>query len=60
MFRWDKWLQGAFYSGLVAAIAAAGPMFADGEVTKPELYMLISFFLGGIALWCKSHPVDPI
>lgn len=57
-FRWDQWLKGALASGFVAAVAALGPMLADGNFTKPEVYMLASFFVGGIALYCKSHPIE--
>ncbi len=58
MFRWDQWVQGAFYSGLVSVVAIAPAIVADG-ITKPELWALLSAFIGGIALYCKDHKPEP-
>jgi hypothetical protein len=58
MFQWNKWFEGMIASGLVAAIMVIGPLINDG-ITKSELYMLLSAFLGGIVLYCKSHPPTP-
>lgn len=55
MFRWDLWVRGAIASGFVTAIAIAPAIVLDG-ITKLELWALFSGFLGGIALFCKTHP----
>lgn len=55
MFRWDLWLKGALGSGFVSMIAIAPAIVTDG-ISKLELWALLSGFLGGVALYCKSHP----
>ncbi len=56
MFRWDKWFQGLAVSIGVALIAAAGPIIADGAVTKAELWSALVLVLGVTGAWCKTHP----
>lgn len=53
-FRWDRWLEGLVASGLLSVVMIVGPL-AEGGFTKAEAYMLLSAFLGGIALYCKNH-----
>ena len=55
MFRWDLWVRGAFASGFVSTISIAPALVTDG-VSKLELWALLAGFLGGVALFCKSHP----
>lgn len=57
MFRWDRWIQGAIASGVISAIAIAPAIVMNG-VTKLELWTLLAGFIGGIGLYCKSHPPD--
>ncbi len=54
--RWDKLLQAAALSGLLTAVLAAAPFFADGKITGAEGIMLLGTFLGGVALYIKQHP----
>lgn len=56
MFRWDKTIEGALYSGLVTLVMSAAPFFADGKITGAEGIMMLGTFLGGIALYIKTHP----
>lgn len=56
-FRWDKWLQGVIASGVIAVVMTLGPIVGDG-ITKAELWMLLSAFIGGVILFCKDHPPD--
>lgn len=58
MFRWDLWIQGAIASGFIALIAVAPAVVMDG-ITGPEMWSLLAGFLGGIALYCKTHPPEP-
>ncbi len=57
MFRWDKWAEGAVFSGFVAIATSAVPLLSDGRVTLTEGVMMLGFFLGGVALYIKTHPV---
>ena len=54
-FKWDKWLQGAVISGLLAVVAIAPGITSEG-ITKLEAWAMLSVFIGGIALFCKNHP----
>lgn len=54
-FRWDQWLKGALASGFVAVVAIAPGIIKDG-VTGTEAWALLAAFVGGIGLYCSSHP----
>lgn len=54
--RFDQWWKGAIASGFVTAVAVAPALVLEG-VTKAEIWMIFSSFLGGIALWCKDHKI---
>jgi len=56
--RWDKWLEGAAFSGVTMALPLAIQYLAGGTISKSELGVLASLFLTGIYAWCKQHPVS--
>lgn len=58
MFRWDKWFQGLGVSITVGAIAALGPLLADGSISKAEWWSLLIVVIGVTGAWCKSHPPE--
>lgn len=55
--RWDQAHKAAVTAGVVALLFAAPPYFADGHITGAEVIMLIGFFLGGMGLYMKEHPL---
>lgn len=55
MFRWDQWIQGAIASGFIALVAVAPAIVIDG-ITVADMWSLLAGFLGGIGLYCKTHP----
>ncbi len=55
MFRWDKILEGAVISGILAVTLAAPPLFTDGKVTGPEAVMIAGAFIAGIGLYLRNH-----
>ncbi len=51
---WKKWLEGVFWSGLVA-VSALGTGWLSGGISMAELKMLGIAFLGGVLLYIKTH-----
>ena len=51
---WKKLGMGAFGAFLVGAVAVAGPMMGDGNLTRPELLAAAAAGLGALGLFLKD------
>lgn len=58
--RWDQWLLALFFNGLQGVVLGAAAFFLDGMLTRTEWVMIAGAFIGGMAMYMKSHPPSEI